>query len=44
MKSDKLGIDKHFLLNITYKTHKMNNVDSPSNSIDKVNTEYQNKS
>ena len=40
MKPDKPVNNEHFLLNINYKSQKMDKVDSPSNSIDKVNTEY----
>ncbi len=32
--------DEHFLLSINYKLQKMDKLDSPSNSIDMVNTEY----
>ncbi len=40
MKSDKPVIDEHFLLNINYKSHKMDKLDSHADSIVKKNTEY----
>jgi hypothetical protein len=40
MKSDKPVIDEHFLLNIKYKSHKMDKLDSHSDSIVKENTAY----
>jgi uncharacterized tellurite resistance protein B-like protein len=41
MNYDKPCIDcRYFLLNINYKTKKMNKVDSPDYSINKANTEY----
>lgn len=40
MKTNNPSIDKHFILNINYKTQKMNKLDSTDYSIDKANTEY----
>jgi hypothetical protein len=40
MNTYKPFIDEHFLLNIKYKTHKMDKLDSHSDSIVKENTEY----
>ena len=40
MISDKPGTDKHFLLNINYKTQNMNKENSAANSIDTENTAY----
>ncbi len=40
MKTDKSVIDKHFLLNIKYKSHKMNILDSHTDAVVKENTLY----
>ena len=40
MKPDKLVFDNHFLLNIKYKSYKMDKLDSHSDSIVKENTAY----
>ena len=40
MKTYKPTIDEHFLLNIKYKSHKMDKLDSHSDSIVKENSEY----
>jgi len=40
MKTNNPSIDKHFILNINYKTQKMNKLDSTDYSVDKANTEY----
>lgn len=40
MNPDNLVINEHFLLSIKYKTHKMDKLDSHSDTIVKDNTEY----
>lgn len=40
MKTNNTSIDKHFIMNINYKSQKMDTVNSHSNSIDRANTAY----